>query len=78
MTQAVPGGTNSPTGEDQVAEVLIRLSRDEVTEIRGHATFGLGSILSIDNTDVLFASGRFIEDVQDEAIVGLPSAAIGE
>jgi HEAT repeat protein len=75
VTHAIPGGTDSPAGEQQVAEVLIRLSRDEVGEIRDWATFGLGSQLSIDTDEVRAALFARVNDsnegARDEAVAGL-------
>jgi hypothetical protein len=75
VTRAIPGGTDSAHGTELVAEVLMRLTRDDVDEVRDWATFGLGSILPIDTTEVrdaLFARVTDSnEDVRDEAVVGL-------
>lgn len=75
VTQAIPGGTDSTAGQQLVADALIRLSRDDVDAIRDWATFGLGSILPIDNDEVRAALFARLtdshEDVRDEAVAGI-------
>jgi hypothetical protein len=75
VTQAVAAGAESAAGMEVAAAALIRLSRDGVDAIRDWATFGIGSILEIDNDDVraaLFARlTDSSKDVRDEAVAGI-------
>jgi HEAT repeat protein len=54
---------------------LIRLSSDDADEVREWATFGLGTILSLDTPEVRSALFARLDDtsaiVRDEALVGL-------
>lgn len=74
-TCALPGGTDTASGTEQVAAALIRLTTDEDDAVRDWATFGLGSILQIDNDEVraaLFARlSDASDDVRDEAVAGI-------
>src|SRR3954453_12821989 len=52
VAHAAPAGVETPTGTMLAAETLMRLSRDAVDEIRDWSTFGLGSQLKVDTTEV--------------------------
>jgi hypothetical protein len=75
VAQAIPGGMESRAATEAVMDALIRLSRDDVDEVRDWATFGIGSILELDTSavrDALFArTTDRSQDVRDEALVGL-------
>jgi hypothetical protein len=75
VAQAIPGAVESKAATEAVTDALIRLSRDDVDEVRDWATFGIGSILELDTSDVrdsLFArTTDRSQEVRDEALVGL-------
>jgi HEAT repeat protein len=75
VARAAPRGVASLGAKEAVADVLIRLSRDPGCEIRGWATFGLGSILDLDSPAVRRALvDRLADediDTSCEALVGL-------
>jgi len=75
VARAAPGGLDSDNAQAVVAGALIRLSEDEVAEIRDWATFGLGSILDLDTPEIRSALGARLDDTdfdtRCEALVGL-------
>jgi hypothetical protein len=75
VTQAVAAGAESAAAMEVAAAALIRLSRDDVDAIRDWATFGIGSILEIDNDEVRAALFARLTDssegVRDEAVAGI-------
>jgi hypothetical protein len=75
VARALPGGVESFAAVAEVAETLIRLSRDEVDEVRNWATFGIGSQLCIDSLELrealVLRTADTAENVRDEALIGL-------
>lgn len=75
VARAIPGGLDSDPAIVTVMDALIRLSRDATDEVRDWATFGIGSILELDTSDVREALMARTADrspiVRDEALVGL-------
>lgn len=75
VARAAPGGLDSDDAQTAVAAALIQLSEDVATEIRDWATFGLGSILDIDSTEIRSALAARLNDAdfdtRCEALVGL-------
>jgi HEAT repeat protein len=75
VARALPGGVETANGTAVVADALIRLSSDDADEVREWATFGLGTILSLDTPEVRSALFARLDDtsaiVRDEALVGL-------
>jgi len=75
VAHALPAGVESPLGTSLAAAGLMQLTRDPVDEIRDWSTFGLGSQLNVDTTEVREALWARIDDasqmIRDEAAVGL-------
>ena len=75
VARAAPGGVESDLGVELAADTLIRLMDDSGDDVRDWATFGLGSVLSLDTPEVRSALVRRLDDphfdTRCEAIVGL-------
>jgi HEAT repeat protein len=75
VTQALPGGVEDADAKALVANALIRLAEDDLSDVRDWAAFGLGSILDVDTPEVreVLRARLFDSDIGTrlEALVGL-------
>jgi HEAT repeat protein len=73
--RSMPGGVETVAGSTMVAAALIERFRDDDSDVRNWATFGVGSMLDIDSVEIRVALRGNLEDpeydVQCEALVGL-------
>ena len=82
VARSAPGGLETDAAAEAVAHVLIELAKDPVDEVRDWATFGLGSILDIDSTQIRDALADRLDDTHVdtscEALVGLARVRMRE